>query len=145
MVDESGRYPCVEKVKAIMEKDYSKTDVTAVQSFIGMTLYYRNYIYDYANKVPPLDALTRKGVNLPDSWTEEHTKAVDILKEDLCSYPCLMNVDNTKPYQVRVDACREDMVSGVYCYNQTRRESGGQYHGGRGHYCLPKRSTHPRS
>ena len=40
-------------------------------------------------------------------WTEEHTKAVDVLKEDICSYPCLMNVDNTKPYQVRVDACRK--------------------------------------
>jgi hypothetical protein len=106
MVDASGRYPCVEKVKAIMEKDYPSTDVTAVRSFIGMTLYYRNYIYDYANKVAPLHALTRKGVNVPDSWTEEHTRAVDVLKEDLCSHPCLMNIDNTKPYQLRVDACR---------------------------------------
>ena len=49
MIDESGRYPCVEKVKAVMEKDYPKTDTTAVRSFIGMTLYYRNYIHDYAN------------------------------------------------------------------------------------------------
>ena len=39
MIDESGRYPCVEKVKAIMEKDYPKTDTIAVSSFIGMTLF----------------------------------------------------------------------------------------------------------
>ena len=31
---------------------------------------------------------------------------MDVLKEDLCSQPCLMNVDNSKPFQVRVDACR---------------------------------------
>ena len=55
-----------------MKKDYPKTDVTAVRRFIGMTFYYRNYIYDYANKMSPLYALTRKGVNIPDSWTEEH-------------------------------------------------------------------------
>ena len=73
----------------------SQGDVTAVRSFIGMTLYYRNYIHDYANKVAPLHALTRKGVNVPASWTGEHERAVDVLKEDLCSYPCLMNVDNS--------------------------------------------------
>ena len=67
---------------------------------------YRNYIHDYANKVAPLHALTRKGVNVPASWTEEHERAVAILKEDLCSYPCLMNVVNSRPYQGRVDACR---------------------------------------
>ena len=106
MVDADGRYPCVEKVKAIMEKDYPKEDVTAVRSFIGMTLYYRNYIYDYANKVAPLHALTRKGVNVSASWTEEHARAVDALKEDLCLHPCLMSVDNSRPFQVRVDACR---------------------------------------
>lgn len=43
MIDESGRYPCVEKVKVLMEKDYPKSDTTPVRSFIGMTLYYRNY------------------------------------------------------------------------------------------------------
>ena len=56
-------------------------------------LYYRTYILDYANTVASLHALTRMGVNLPASWTEEHERAVDTLK-DLCSYPCLMNVES---------------------------------------------------
>ena len=106
MIDESGRYPSPEKVKAIMEKGYPKEDVTAVRSFIGMTLYYRNYIYDYANKVAPLNELTRKGVCIPEVWSERHEQAVDQLKEDLSAWPCLMNVDNSKPFQIRVDACR---------------------------------------
>ena len=42
-MDATGRYPCVEKVKAIMEKAYPKEDVTAVRSFIGMTLYSEFY------------------------------------------------------------------------------------------------------
>ena len=88
-IDETGRYPCVEKVKAIMEKDSPKGDVTAVRSFIGMTLYYRNYIYDYANKIVPLHALTRKGRNVPAAWTEEHTQAMDVLKEIYARTPAI--------------------------------------------------------
>ena len=51
-----------------------------------MTLYHRNYIRDYANKVAPLHALTRKEVNIPATWTEEPNRTVDTLKEDLCFY-----------------------------------------------------------
>ena len=65
MVNATGRYPCVENLKTTMEKEYPKADVTAVRSFIGITLYYRNYIHDYTNKVAPLHALIRKGVNVP--------------------------------------------------------------------------------
>ena len=133
MVDATGRYPCVEKVKGIMEKEYPKADVTAIRSFIGMTLYYRNYIHDYANKVAPLHALTRKGVNVPASWTEEHERAVDVLKKDLCSYPCLMKVDNSRPYQVRVDACRRGHGLGGVLLQPVIWGTGGQRHGGPEH------------
>ena len=66
-MDEEGRYPSLEKVRAIMEKDYPR-DVTGVRSFIGMTLYYRNYVHDYAEKIAPLHALTRKGVDVAETW-----------------------------------------------------------------------------
>jgi hypothetical protein len=105
-VEAAGRCPSPEKVKAIMEKAFPSRDTTDVRSFIGMTLYYRNYIHDYAEKIAPLHALTRKGVVVSAVWGKIHEEAVDILKEDLCSWPCLMNVDNTRPFQVRVDACR---------------------------------------
>jgi hypothetical protein len=105
-VEASGRYPSPEKVKAILEKAYPNKDTTAVRSFIGMTLYYRNYISDYSEKIAPLHALTRKGVVVSSEWSKVHEDAVDVLKEDLCSWPCLMNVDNTKSFQIRVDACR---------------------------------------
>ena len=106
VIDETGRYPNPEKIKAIMEQDYPNQDTTAVRSFIGQTLYYRNYIYDYANKIAPLNAMVKKGVILKDAWGPEQIAAVDQLKEDLCMWPVLMLVDNSKPFQVRVDACR---------------------------------------
>jgi hypothetical protein len=106
VVEAQGRYPSPEKIKTIMEKAYPKKDATEVRCFIGMTLYYRNYIHDYAEKIAPLHALTRKGLVVPDVWGPEHERAVDMLKEDLCDWPCLMAVDNRRLFQVRVDACR---------------------------------------
>ena len=47
---------------------FPKADVTAVRRFIRMTLYYRTYNYD--EEVPPLHALTNKGVKVSDSWNE---------------------------------------------------------------------------
>jgi hypothetical protein len=45
-------------------------------------------------------------VILKDAWGPEQIAAVDQLKEDLSMWPVLMLVDNSKPFQVRVDACR---------------------------------------
>ena len=50
-----------------------------------------------------------------------HTGAVDVLKEDLCSYPCLKNVDNTKPSQVRVDSCRRGHGIGGVLLQQDKK------------------------
>jgi hypothetical protein len=106
MVDSTGRYPSPKAVEAITKQAYPKADQTAVRSFIGQTLYYRHYIEGYADKVGPLHALTRKGVEVPMVWGKEHEEAVDQLKEDLTSLLCLMPIDNRKPFEVRVDACR---------------------------------------
>jgi hypothetical protein len=77
VIDETGRYPNPEKIKAIMEQDYPNQDTTAVRSFIGQTSYYRNYTYDYANKIAPLNAMVKKGVILNDAWGPEQIAAVD--------------------------------------------------------------------
>lgn len=113
MLDASGRYPSPENVDAIRRMAYPNKDQTAVRSFIGLTLYYRNYIHAYSDKVMCLHALTRKGVNVPKEWTAEHELAVDILKEDLMGAPCLRLVDNSRPFQVRVDACRRGRGCGA--------------------------------
>jgi hypothetical protein len=68
VVEAQGRYPSPEKIKAIMEKAYPRKDATEVRCFIGMTLYYRNCIHDYAAKIAPLHALTRQEIVVPDVW-----------------------------------------------------------------------------
>ena len=122
MVDEKGKYPNPEKVKAIDELEYPKKDVSAVRAFIGLTLYYRHFIKDYASIVAPLHDLTRKGVNVAEAWNEEHEEAVDRLKEELMAHPCLRLVDNTKPFQVRVDACRKGRGIGAILLQQDDEE-----------------------
>eukprot|EP00392_Amoebophrya_sp_AT5.2_P018301 g18810.t1 len=73
----------------------------------------RQYIENYSEKVAPLHALTKKGVIVPKAWDKSHETAVDELKEALVSQPCLQMVDNTKPFEVRVDACRRGRGCGA--------------------------------
>ena len=44
-------------------------------------------------------------------------RAVDTLKEDLFSYPYLMNEDKSRSCQVRVDACRTGHGLGGGCHD----------------------------
>ena len=106
-IDKNGRYPSKKAVEAIVELAYPCEDQTAVRSFVGMTLYYKDYIHGYADIVAPLHALTKKGVEVKARWGEEHRIAVDRLKQALTEAPCLQTVDNTKAFQIRVDACRK--------------------------------------
>ncbi|MFN8792066.1 MAG: Ty3/Gypsy family RNase HI domain-containing protein, partial [Bdellovibrionales bacterium] len=106
-IDKNGRYPSKKAVAAIVELGYPCEDQTSVRSFVGMTLYYKDYIRGYSDIVSPLHGLTRKGVDVKARWGEEHRDAVDRLKKALTEAPCLQTVDNTKPFQIRVDACRK--------------------------------------
>lgn len=105
-LDKDGKYPSRKAVEAILDLAYPCNDQTEVRSFVGMTLYYKQYIKDYASIVAPLHDLTRKGVDVKAKWGKEHEEAVDKLKEMLTQAPCLMPIDNAKPFQIRCDACR---------------------------------------
>lgn len=101
-----GRLPDPEAVEAILEwKD--PTTAKEVRSFLGATLYYREYIYNYADMAMPLYELIRKGVIVEKAWDPaRHPLAVQGIKDALTSRPVLMQVDNTKKFRLKVDACR---------------------------------------
>ena len=101
-----GRLPDPEAVEAILEwRDLSTTK--EVRSFLGATLYYREYIHQYTDMAMPLYELIRKGVIVSKEWDQErHGKAVQDIKEALTRKPVLMAVDVTKPFRLKVDACR---------------------------------------
>ena len=55
----------------------------------------------------PLYDLIKKGVVVATEWDETiHGEACQKIKDALTSRPVLMQVDNTRPFRLKVDACR---------------------------------------
>ena len=75
-----------------------------VQSFLGLTGYYRRFIPNYAIIAAPLTKLIRKYEPEKVSWLEECSRAFCELKELLLSYPVLRNVNFSLPFTLQVDA-----------------------------------------
>ena len=51
--------------------------------------------------------LIRKGVVVDKAWDQvTHGKSIQAIKDALTSKPVLMQVDNTKPFRLKVDASR---------------------------------------
>ena len=101
-----GRLPDPEAVAAIREWA-DPTTTKEVRSFLGSTLYYREYIHGYSDMAMPLYDLIKKGVVVAKEWRQDiHGVACQKIKDALTSRPVLMQVDNTKPFRLKVDACR---------------------------------------
>ena len=62
-------------------------NVKDMQSFLGLTNYYRRFIDKYSEIAEPLFQLTKKGVKF--HWEAEQQKAFEVLKEKLVSPPVL--------------------------------------------------------
>jgi hypothetical protein len=55
----------------------------------------------------PLYDIIRKGVVVDKAWDQvTHGKSIQAIKDALTSKPVLMQVDKTKPFRLKVDACR---------------------------------------
>jgi hypothetical protein len=114
--------PDPQAVEAIVEWA-DPTSTKEVRSFLGATLYYREYIYNYADMAMPLYELIRKGVVVEKEWDpDKHGEAVRAIKEALTSKPVLMQVDNTKAFRLKVDACR--VGRGIGCILEQKNDEG---------------------
>jgi hypothetical protein len=76
--------------------------VTEVQSFLGLTNYYRRFIRHFARISTPLSELTKKGV--PFEWAGDQGNSFRSLKDAVESAPVLQLADPAKPYIVTCDA-----------------------------------------
>jgi hypothetical protein len=124
ILTKKGRLPDPKAVEAIMEwKD--PTTAKEVRSFLGATLYYREYIYQYSDIAMPLYDLIRKGVIVEKTWdTAIHGTAVQRIKDALTSKPVLMQVDNRRKFRLKVDACRVGRGIGGILEQQNRMMKG---------------------
>lgn len=93
----NGRLPGKAKVLKILEWDTCK-DVSEVRSFLGLTVYFRIWIENYATETLPLTRLLRKGE--PFVWDEPQIQAMTRLKEALTSPPCLIMIDYKSDRQI---------------------------------------------
>ena len=129
-VSANGLFPMEDKVKAISEWKIPET-VYNIRSFLGAVGYYRKFIANFAEIASPLNELTkalpnRKKVvttnvtltkfgrrvrteDIRPEWTEECLRSFNLLKKAMVSAPVLKLPDNTKPYEIFVDASQHAM------------------------------------
>ena len=82
-------------------------DISSVRSLLGLAQVAREYLPRLATELEPIQALTRKGVNIPATWDPAvHGVAFEKLKVLLTSAPVLRLPDPSKPFVIHCDACR---------------------------------------
>ena len=101
-VDQQGRYPAKEKARKILEWPECRS-VKEVRQFVGIAVYYRQWIFCFSLKAEPLFRLLRKDSEW--CWGEEQRIAMAVIKEAICSPPALVAIDyNGGPLILGVDA-----------------------------------------
>jgi predicted aspartyl protease len=86
IVSDEGVSTDPSKIKAVKDWPIPR-NVKEVRSFLGLTSYYRKFIYKYADKAKALHKITEK--NQKFTWTEDCQKSFDALKQALISAPIL--------------------------------------------------------
>lgn len=102
-VSQNGIIPGVKKCDAIKNYPVPK-NVHDVKRFIGITGFFRKFVYNYAEIARPLTALLRSTENPVFVWTVQHTESFEQLKNALCSEPVLCLYDSSKEHEVHTDA-----------------------------------------
>ena len=100
-----GRLPDPSLTKTIREL-VRPTSLQGIQSLLGLAQVAREYIPALATLIAPLQALSKKGIDVELAWQAEQEDAFELLKKILTTPPSLLIPDLHKPFRVHVDACR---------------------------------------
>ena len=88
-----------------------------IQSFLGSTGYYRDFIPNYSTTASPLSDLTKKGQPNNLIWRKDHENAYNSQKEKISSFPILKLPDFSKAFVVRTDASNTGVGSVLLQYH----------------------------
>jgi hypothetical protein len=111
-----GVKPLKRNVEAIKNFPIPKT-VKQVKGFIGLALYYKKFVRDFAGIAHPLYGLLGKGSKW--EWTEAHQNAFVTLKEALISYPCMRHPEFSRDFIVQTDSSGYG-VGAILCQMQPK-------------------------
>ncbi len=92
-----GRVPDESKIAKIRDWPPCKS-LTNVRAFLGITGYMRVWIQNYSSIARPLVNLTCKGQAF--AWDEQHTQAMQVLKDAIITSPALITIDYTSERKV---------------------------------------------
>ncbi|XP_047533388.1 uncharacterized protein K02A2.6-like [Vanessa atalanta] len=101
IIDKNGVRKSPDKVKAILEVSKPE-NVTQLQSFLGLTNYYRNFIPEAASILYPLYNLLHKNVKW--EWTSIHEDAFNKIKKLMATDKYLAHFDPHATLILTVDA-----------------------------------------
>ncbi len=101
-----GRYRLKSDLKKIekIKKLPILTDLTSLQSALGLFLYYRRFIKNFSKIAKPMNKLLKK--EIPFIWTNEQEKAFKILKQKLIEASILQYLNFEKPFILFTDASK---------------------------------------
>jgi len=94
------------KITAVVDWPRS-TNVSEVQSFLGMTRYYRRFVKDFSKIASPLTQLLSKDHQF--EWTAECETSFQELKQRLVTAPILTIPEGNEGYVVYRDASRQGL------------------------------------
>eukprot|EP01034_Spumella_vulgaris_P028194 gene28194-35010_t len=99
----SGRVPDPKTIEAVTQLK-PPTTLKEVRSVLGLFQYAREYIENMSTIMAPIQALTKKGVDIQETWDEKvHGAAFEALKIALTSAPILKIPDLSKPFKIQDD------------------------------------------
>eukprot|EP01034_Spumella_vulgaris_P021960 gene21960-28041_t len=101
-----GRVPDPKTLEAVTDLQIPRT-LKEVRSVLGLFQYAREYIENMSSIMEPIQALTKKGIDIQETWDPRiHGAAFEALKIALTSAPILKIPDISKPFTIQVDSCR---------------------------------------
>jgi len=93
----------MDPIKIARMKDWrTPQNMKEVRQVLGFWNFYRRFIKGFSHIAKLLNNLLKKGVKW--TWVEAKQEAFDKLKQIVCEEPVLIQPDQTKPFEVEVDA-----------------------------------------
>ena len=104
IVDRETIKPDPTKVAGLKDWPRVLKSVKEVRSTLGLLNYHRAFVPGFSHIVKPLTQLLKKGK--PFLWTTKCKQALDTIITILTNEPVLAQPDQTKPFELEVDASR---------------------------------------